>query len=253
MLGESRVRVEDIPRVADPTLARVVFIQDDSLTTKSSRDAKKSDLVTQAKGSVMWNFAQLRVTGIRHVPAVVHDYLTRWTEAQYLDEYLGEPFLERHTKASASSGDRTVATVREADAARRDWPQFQGISDLPNVVGTWAGKNLRPHLRLPEGGSYLNEVMTRRAAEVVLGDRPNAESRTIHPGDRAEQTVDQFDRIHFQADKERRRFILHRNVLGNIHRECRFAHTRTGSENNQFTIVQSAGHLVEIGEVRQYP
>ena len=67
---------------------------------------------------------------------------------------------------------------------------------------------------------------------------------------RTEQTVGELQGGHFQADKQHRLTAGDRYVLGDVHRERRFPHTRASGENDQLGVVQAAAQRVEVGEAR---
>ena len=44
------------------------------------------------------------------------------------------------------------------------------------------------------------------------------------------------------------RFLVHRDVLGDVHRERRFSHARPRGDDDHFRGMQSARHAIEFGK-----
>ena len=87
-------------------MARVVLVQDDAFAVKHRKSLPKSDLVTQAKSSSMWNLVQVKVEGIRDASEKLDEYLRAWTLEQYSNEYLAPSVVRRFTAKSAASIDK---------------------------------------------------------------------------------------------------------------------------------------------------
>ncbi|GBD37060.1 hypothetical protein HRbin36_02190 [bacterium HR36] len=65
-----------------------------------------------------------------------------------------------------------------------------------------------------------------------------------------EQAFRQLNTRLFQADEKNRMALFQGDVPRDIQRECRFAHTRPGRDNDQFRVLQTRRFFVEIEEAR---
>src|SRR6202041_3513461 len=54
---------------------------------------------------------------------------------------------------------------------------------------------------------------------------------------------------HFQAEDGHDGIVVDRRVLSNVDGEGGFAHRRAGGDDDQFVLLQAAGHAVKLGEV----
>ena len=77
--GGDALLVEKLPKVEHAQFARVVLVQDDAFAVKHGKTSPKSELVTQARSSSMWNLVQVKVEGIRDATEKLGEYLRVWT------------------------------------------------------------------------------------------------------------------------------------------------------------------------------
>jgi len=89
-----------------------------------------------------------------------------------------------------------------------------------------------------------------QCGKIALGQEAVADLLEIHPGAGAEQALDELGGAHFQGKDGHRLFQFEGHVLGNVHRERRFAHRRPRGDDEHLRPVQSVAHLIEGGEAR---
>ncbi len=99
---------------------------------------------------------------------------------------------------------------------------------------------------------------SRPAALVSFGKsaslmNPSRMLRRFTRAMRAHHAQHQRLRAHFQAEHPHRQFLLQRHVLGDVHRQRRFAHRRPRRDDDHFAAMQTVRHPVQIREARGQP
>jgi hypothetical protein len=85
-LNEHVPAIDLPPKVEDSRIARLVVAVDGGLTTRSNRDAAKTDLVNQVRDSYLWNVTSFKGETIRDSTRALDEYLRVWSMDQYAAE-----------------------------------------------------------------------------------------------------------------------------------------------------------------------
>ena len=107
-----------------------------------------------------------------------------------------------------------------------------------------AGRIVDEERRLARASAAVSTSLRRSSCETV----PLRRRWPLTRATRAEQAVGQFERRHFQADEQHGNVLLVGDVLGDVHRERRFAHAGAGGQDHQLAVVQAAGLAVEVAK-----
>ena len=123
-------------------------------------------------------------------------------------------------------------------------------------------------LQAPRARAYLGRRQARRvidehwrirhqlhgcidARPVLVGETPGTEVRLVDPAERRNHPECELLRRHFHGENRGRHFRSYRRILGDVHRERRFAHRRSSGNDHQVTGLQASRQLVEFRVARR--
>ena len=96
--------------------------------------------------------------------------------------------------------------------------------------------------QLRGGGGQIREIALREEAV--------ADALEIDAGAGAKQPLDELLAAHFQAEDRDRLLVIHRDVLGDVHRQRGLAHAGPRGDDDHLRAVQAVGHLVQFRNSR---
>ena len=89
-------------------------------------------------------------------------------------------------------------------------------------------------------------------AHVLADQRAGTHLVLIEPPHRTDQSHRQLHRAHFHAEHRNRQSGRERDVLADVERERGLAHARPAGDDNEIALLQSRGHVIEIGEAGRH-
>ena len=99
---------------------------------------------------------------------------------------------------------------------------------------------INEHLALAEFPRDLEKALVG-----ILGKQSCPDTLEVHPGSRAEQTLDELLGAHFQTEDGDWDIFIDRDMFCDVHRKGRLSHGGSRRDDNHFARVHAAGHVVE--------